>query len=96
MKKKIQELIFSSINELNEILEDDKKISLSEKTILLDPSGGLDSLSFFNFILSLEKKINGEFHKNIILTDLDQIDYNDNPFKNVQKMTNHIEKLIKN
>ena len=95
MIKKIINIIYISIDEINEFLDDDSKIKKKENTILFDSDNGLDSLSFFNLVLAIEKKIFEDFNVKIILTDIDDLDHNNNPFKTVLSTAQYIENKIK-
>ena len=95
MIKKIINIIYISIDEINEFLDDNSKIKKKENTILFDSDNGLDSLSFFNLILAIEKKIFEDFKKKIILTDIDDLDDDNNPFKTVRSTAEYIVNKLK-
>ena len=95
MIKKIISIIYESIDEINEFLDDNSKIKKNENTILFDSDNGLDSLSFFNLVLAIEKKISEDFRVRVILTDIDDLDDDNNPFKTVRSTAKYIENKIK-
>ena len=95
MNKKIINIIYESIDEINEFLDDDSKVQKKDNTILFDIDNGLDSLFFFNLILVIEKKVFESFNFKIILTDTDNLNYENNPFKSIKSTASHIENLIK-
>tara|TARA_B100000579_G_C22445949_1_gene672026 strand:+ start:333 stop:620 length:288 start_codon:yes stop_codon:yes gene_type:complete len=95
MIKKIISIIYESIDEINEFLDDNSKIKKNENTILFDSDNGLDSLSFFNLVLAIEKKISEDYSVKIILTDIDDLDNDNNPFKTVRSTAQYIVNKIK-
>ena len=95
MIKKIINIIYISIDEINEFLDDNSKIAKNENTILFDSDNGLDSLSFFNLVLAIEKKISEDYSVKIILTDIDDLDNDNNPFKTVRSTAQYIVNKIK-
>ena len=66
-EKVLFEIIYSSIDEINETLDDNEKIPLVPDVELIGINGILDSMDFATFILSLENKI---FKKYNIQIDL--------------------------
>ncbi len=54
-KQQSLDVIYESLDGLNEQLPDDKQMAKSPDTILLGDNGGLDSLGFVNFIGVLEE-----------------------------------------
>jgi len=63
MKKKIENIIYQSIDELNNfLLDNDQKLEKSLKLIIFGSDSMLDSLSTINFIVILEEKINITFN----------------------------------
>ncbi len=66
-EKVLFEIIYSSIDEINETLDDNEKIPLVPDVELIGINGLLDSMDFATFILSLENQI---FKKYNIQIDL--------------------------
>ena len=61
MKKKIENIIYQSIDELNNLLDNDQKLEKSLELKIFGNDSMLDSLSTINFIVILEEKINITF-----------------------------------
>ena len=61
MKKKIENIIYQSIDELNDLLDNDQKLEKSLELKIFGNDSILDSLSTINFIVILEEKINITF-----------------------------------
>ena len=54
-KQQILDVVYESLDGLNEQLPDEKQLAKSPSTVLLGDDGGLDSLGFVNFIGLLEE-----------------------------------------
>ena len=65
MNKEIKELFEEAINELNEQLDDDRKIVCNEDTRFIGSKACIDSLSFVTLISILEELIDDKFGKSI-------------------------------
>jgi len=61
MKKKIENIIYQSIDELNNLLDNDQKLEKSLELKIFGNDSILDSLSSINLIVILEEKINITF-----------------------------------
>ena len=60
-KKKIIDILFSAVDEINQALPKEKRLDKSPQTALLGAQAKLDSLNFVNLILSAEEKLSAEF-----------------------------------
>ena len=61
----MKEIIKKSIEELNELLSKEKKISIEKTTPLVGEKSSLESIDLVNFFVCLEKKF--ERRKKIVL-----------------------------
>ena len=95
MKKKILNVIYSSIDEINGSLSINNKIDKTEYTVIFG-KGEIDSLAFVNFIISIEENVNKEFRASIDLTNEEMLMEDSSPFQTVNTLTNYIEKLLTN
>ena len=55
-KDGLLDIIYQSLDEVNEQLPSDQRIQKSPDTILVGRAGGLDSLGFVNFVALVEEK----------------------------------------
>ena len=55
-KEELLDIIYQSLEEVNEQLPNDQQIQKSPDAILVGRAGGLDSLGFVNFIALVEEK----------------------------------------
>ncbi|MBC8552742.1 MAG: hypothetical protein H8D23_24210 [Candidatus Brocadiales bacterium] len=90
MKEKIQQLVFQAIDEVNETLSDDQQIIKSSETIIIGPSGTIDSLGLMILITAIEKNIDDSFGITITLFDEHTNLDGNSPFKNVGILTEYI------
>lgn len=94
MREKIEEQIIECLKELNEELENEALEIPTKDTKLYGGSGALDSLALVSFITDLEERISDEFDVDIVLADEKAMSQRTSPFRNVESLTNYIEKLI--
>lgn len=55
-KKELLDIIYRSLEEVNEQLPNDRQFQKSPDAILVGRTGGLDSLGFVNFVALVEEK----------------------------------------
>lgn len=93
-RSKIIEIIFSVIEEMNEDTPDDKKIELSEQSVLFGKSGKLDSLGLVNLIVAVEQKVDDDLGVTISLTDEKAMSQKNSPFLTVTSLVDYIQSLL--
>ncbi len=69
MNERINNVVFSTIDEINKQLKKEQRLGKKPSTVLIGESGKLDSLGQVNFIVTLEENIETEFDMTIALTD---------------------------
>lgn len=95
MEEKIFQLIFNSIDELNEQLLNDIQLQKSKETILFGENGQLDSLALVNLIVIIEQNIEDELNVSITIADEKAMSQKHSPFKTVETLMNYIQTLLK-
>ena len=93
-KEDIKNIIFKTIDEVNESLADHKKISKAMGQVLFSPEEGLDSLEFAVFIVALEQKIRKELGLSITLTEDLMTEREQGPLKTVGSLVDHLFCLL--
>ena len=93
-KDKIEQIIFSAIDEINDSLPKSNYVNKSYDTKLLGGSSGLDSLAFVNLIVGIEHNIEDVFNFQITLADERAMSEKNSPFRSVKSLSEYIEKLI--
>jgi acyl carrier protein len=68
-KEQILEIIYQSLDEVNEQLSGDAQIQRSPQATLFGRPGGLDSLGFVNFIALVEEKWSRKYGIDLSLMD---------------------------
>lgn len=90
-KTPIQEIILSSIDEMNESLAEDRKVEKSLNLILYGSSSSIDSLSFVGLIVSIEDSISDAYGVELDIMEL--IENDDNTVDTAESL---LELLSKN
>ena len=94
MIDKVEQIIISSLAELNEELEDSRLNTPSKETKLFGSDGALDSLALVSLITDLEERISDELDKDIVIADERAMSKRSSPFKDVASLTAYICNLI--
>ncbi|WP_026804227.1 hypothetical protein [Aliarcobacter lanthieri] len=94
MRERIENIIYETLKELNEELENETFLNPNLKTKLYGGSGALDSLALVSFIADLEDKISETFDKNIVLADEKAMSAKTSPFRNIESLTLYIKSLL--
>ena len=89
----MQEIIKKSIEELNELLSKEKKLSIAKTTQLIGERSSLESIDLVNFFVCLEKNLKEK--KNYILT-FDEILQNTEHLKTVGSLESFLIKKFEN
>lgn len=91
-KNEIIEIIFNSIDEINEL--NDSHLVKDEQTKLFGKGSDLDSLGLVNFIVSVEENINNAFDVSVSIADEKAMSQKNSPFKSVESLADYILELI--
>ncbi|MCG3685626.1 hypothetical protein [Aliarcobacter butzleri] len=94
MREKIENIIYKTLKELNEELENEAFENPNLKTKLYGGSGCLDSLALVSFIADIEEKISDKFEKDIVLADEKAMSAKTSPFRNIESLALYIENLL--
>lgn len=90
----VLKLIYDSIDEINEELEDDEKVKKGEDTVIYADGSSLDSLGLVNLITIIEQKLEEETGEYITIADERALSMESSPFQNVKSLKEYIELLI--
>jgi len=91
-KKEIIELIYLSIDDVNE--ENGINIVKNLETKLFGSESDLDSILLVNLIVSVEQNIEDATEKYIPIADERAFSLEESPFKNIETLAGHIETLL--
>ena len=92
--KKIYNVIFEVIEEINSQLSDELQLKKSEKTVLFGRDGNLDSLGLVNLLVAIEQNIEVVFDVNITIADERAMSQKHNPFGTVGSLADYIMVLL--
>ena len=91
----IKEIIWESIEEINQMLAPDQRLARSEDLVLTGNQCGLDSLGLINLIVAIEEKIQHKLGLTITLANVQVMTQEINPFSNVNTLADYIAQLLK-
>ena len=95
MGKQIKEIIFKSIKELNENLDEDQQLQLSTDTVLLGKDSNIDSITLVNLIVTIEESLEDNLNLSVTLADEKAWSQKNSPFLTIQTLLDYIALLIK-
>jgi acyl carrier protein len=90
MQDKIQALVFSAIDEINQNLLPAQQLEKSLNTALSGPEAKLDSMNLLNFIMEVEKNYEEAFSTSVSLTDEGLLSQHADPFKSVNTLIEYL------
>ena len=93
MVEKIEKIVYETLVELNEELENDNFENPTLKTKLYG-TNGMDSLALVSFITDLEERVSDEFEKDIVLADEKAMSAKTSPFRSVESLRDYIKNLL--
>ncbi|OHD14647.1 MAG: hypothetical protein A2Y41_05930 [Spirochaetes bacterium GWB1_36_13] len=94
MRNEIIKIVFETIQELNEDLENENLKNPTEETKLYGINGNLKSIDLVTLVSDIETKISEKFNKEIILADEKAMSQERSPFLSVKSLADYIEKLL--
>tara|TARA_R100001143_G_C3360967_1_gene135594 strand:+ start:15616 stop:15900 length:285 start_codon:yes stop_codon:yes gene_type:complete len=90
----VLKLIYDSIDEINEDLEEGEKVEKGEDTVIYADGSSLDSLGLVNLITIIEQKLEEETGEYITIADERALSMESSPFQTVKTLKDYIEILI--
>jgi acyl carrier protein len=94
-KEQIAEVIYASIDDLNEMLAPDQRLQKSMATAILKQGSGLDSLGFVNLVSLVEEKYVERFGESIVLTQTDPARNASHPYESIGALVDYIDSLAR-
>lgn len=89
------DVIYESIDIVNEQIIDGPKIEKSKETILLGDASLVDSLSLVNLVVAIEDAVSRYVGKPVSLVDEELLSSTDQPLRSVGSLAVFIENKIK-
>ncbi len=94
MRTQITKILFSVVDELNEMLPPEQRLAKSLDAPVAGDSGILDSAALINLIVLTEEKAAEEFGRPVLLTDDDTLSRVDEVFGTLGALARHIHRLL--
>tara|TARA_Y100000294_G_scaffold109207_1_gene101308 strand:- start:44 stop:352 length:309 start_codon:yes stop_codon:yes gene_type:complete len=94
-RKTIENLIITSVKEINEQLPQEQQLGQSTKTVLFGKDGKLDSLGIVTLVVIIEQNIEDEFDVSITIADERAMSQKYSPFRTIGSLADYIEMLLK-
>lgn len=95
MSEVIHNILQEAIEELNEQLEEDKKVVFSEETRFIGSKASIDSMTFVTLISIIEELIEDKLDTTIHLVNEKAFSSKRSPFYSIETMTEYIDELLK-
>jgi len=95
MHAKISQMLFSVIDELNQLRPADEQLAKDLETPLAGDSGRLDSAGLINLIAVTEQKAAEELGKSILLTDERTLSQVNHVFRTLGALADYIDQRLK-
>jgi acyl carrier protein len=86
-------LVYDAIDVVNRQLPAARRLAKSPETVIVGPSGSLDSLGLVNFVMTLEERVTDVLHAPVDLLDGATLIEEDSPFRTVATLTRFLESL---
>lgn len=93
--RRIVELIYDALDEINELLPDERKVPKSPETVLMGESGSLDSFGLVNLIVAVEQRIDDAYGVSLTLADERAMSRSRSPFRTVATLRDYVASLLK-
>ena len=94
-RKTIENLIISSVKEINEQLPQEQQLGQSTKTVLFGKDGKLDSLGLVTLLVIIEQNIEDELDVSITIADERAMSQKRSPFRTIGTLTDYIDMLLR-
>lgn len=94
MRSKIQKIIITAVEELNQYLEDKLPTEEADECQLYGQNSSMDSISLVTLIASVEQSIEDEFDISITLASEKAMSMCNSPFLSIGKLTDFTLKLV--
>ena len=93
-RKTIENLIITSVKEINEQLPQEQQLGQSTKTVLFGKDGKLESLGLVTLLVTIEQNIEDEFDVSEAIADEKAMSQKYSPFRTIGTLTNYINMLL--
>jgi acyl carrier protein len=92
--EKIEQTLYTVIDEINAELPEGDQLERSSNTVLFGEAGKLDSMGLVSFVVAAEQKIQEAFGKAISITDERALSQRNSPFRTVGTLVDYVSTLL--
>ena len=89
-RQAVMQVVYEAIDDINDLLPEDGKVTKSPETVLFGRAGVLDSLGLVSLIVSTEGIVERTFGKAVSLTSEKAMSESNSPFQTVESLTDFI------
>ena len=93
-KSQITQLVFAAVDEVNKQLRKAERLDKSQETVVSGDGSRLDSLGLVNLIVAAEQQIEQQYGVAITLADESILSQEQDPFRTLGSLTEHIHTLL--
>ena len=94
-RKKIENIIVNTLQELNKQLPQEQQLAQSTKTVIFGIDSKLDSLGLVNLLVLLEQNIEDEFDVSITIADERAMSQKRSPFRTIGTLADYIDMFLR-
>ena len=94
MSSLAEKIVAEAINEVNADQETDEQVVNTGDTALLSEGSSVDSLVLVRLLLAVERIIEEQTGKTVVVVDESAFEVEQSPFASVGSLTRHVEKLL--
>ncbi len=94
-RKTIENLIITSVKEINEQLPQEQQLGQSTKTVLFGKDGKLDSLGLVTLLVIIEQNIEDELDVSITIADERAMSQKRSPFRTIGTLSDYIDMFLR-
>lgn len=93
-KTELENLIYESVSEVNQMLPQELHLERDLNSILVGEGGVYDSLSIVNFLISLEGKLDDRLNDDVILINEETLSDPFGPNRSLKSLRDHILNIV--
>ncbi|MBI4708369.1 MAG: hypothetical protein HY761_10685 [Candidatus Omnitrophica bacterium] len=94
-KDEIKKIVIKSIQEINLLLEKNKRLKIEKNMCLYGPGSNLDSIGLVNLLVDLEQRLYNEAGVSVSIMDSKAFSLKNSPFRNLDSLVNFIANIGK-
>jgi len=94
VRDKVIQIVFDTIDELNETLKQPIDVSDGEETPLYGKDSSVDSITLVNLISNIESTLEDDLDLEIIIVDERAMSQSRSPFRTIGSLTDYIVLLV--